>query len=476
MRQRISSNIEKNHARLKETFSGCFDIVLRRLKNIQDKDVLIIFSDGLVDKELIEKSIIAPLLGFALDVESLRIRNLEDIREKLLSSVQIQAAEDMSAAVLSCLSGDTVVFVDGSRQALIIQTRKWQFRGISEPETQRSVRGPREGFTETLLFNVAMLRRKIKSPLLKAEIIKIGSVTKTDVCLSYIEGIADEQLVTLIRDRLQAIDSAYILESGHIEQLIEDKHKTLFSTTGNNEKPDVVAAKLLKGRVAVIVDGTPYVLTAPMLFSENFQSPEDFYSRPFYANFLRLLRYAAYFITLTLPAFYAALITFHRDMIPDKLLSTIILASEGVPMSIPLEIFLLLVVYELLREAMLRLPSAVGASVGLVGVLIIGEAAVSVNLIGAPTVVVCAVTFIASAVVSPLTDSTALMRLVLLALAAFMGAYGVFLGLFAMLSRLCALTSYGCPYMLPIAPFDLSGVKSSVMRMDIRDILKRRER
>lgn len=475
MKQKISSNVEKNHARLNEVFADCFDIALRRLKNIQNKDVLIVFSDGLVDKDLIEKSIISPLLGFAIDVQNLKIRNISDIRERLLSSVQVETAEDIDSVVLNCLSGDTAVFVDGASEALIIQTRKWPSRGISEPETQRSVRGPREGFTETLLFNVAMLRRKIKSPKLKTEIIKIGRVTKTDVCLTYIDGIADKELISLIRRRLNAIDAEYILESGHIEQIIEDKHKTLFSTTGNNEKPDVVAAKLLKGRVAVIVDGTPYVLTAPMLFSENFQSPEDFYSRPFYANFLRILRYAAFFITITLPAFYAALITFHQDMIPDKLLSAIILASEGVPMSIPLEIFLLLAVYELLREAMLRLPSAVGASVGLVGVLIIGEAAVGVNLIGAPTVVVCAVTFIASAVVSPMTDSTALIRLVLLALAAFMGAYGVFLGLFVMLSRLCSLTSYGCPYMLPIAPFNLSGIKRNVLRTDIGDIIERRD-
>ncbi|MBQ4062231.1 MAG: spore germination protein [Christensenellaceae bacterium] len=473
MKNTVSSDIEKNHRLLKKNFEGCFDIVMRRLKTGQKKDVLIIFSDGLADKELIEKSIIAPFLGFAIDIENLKIKNIEDISEKLLSSVQIQKTKDLNSAMISCLSGDAVVFVDGAAEALVIQMRKWQSRGIPEPEIQRSVRGPKEGFTETLLFNVAMLRRKIRTPKLKTEIIKIGSVTKTDVCLTYIDGIADKKLITLVRGRLKNIKASYILESGHIEQLIEDKHTTLFATTGNNEKPDVVAAKLLKGRVAIIVDGSPCVLTAPMLMSENFQSPEDFYSRPFYSNFIRILRYAAYIITLVLPSLYVALVTMHRSMIPPKLLSTIIMASEGAPISIALEIYLLLIVYELLREAMLRLPSAVGSSVGLVGVLIIGEAAVSVNLIGAPTVVVCAVTFIASAVVSPLTDSATLLRFTLLSLSAILGAYGVFLGLFVILTRLCSLTSYGCPYMLPIAPFDFSGIKNGVLRLGLTDLKKR---
>ncbi len=282
---------------------------------------------------------------------------------------------------------------------------------------------------------------------------------------------ADAALIDGLRDRLKAAEVDYVLESGHIEQLIEDKKYTLFATTGNNEKPDVTAAKLLKGRAAIIVDGSPFVLTAPMLFSENFQSPEDFYSRPFYANFLRVLRFLAYFVTLTLPAVYVALAMYHNDMIPDRLLNTLIAASEGVPMSIALEMLIMLVIYELLREAMLRLPSAVGASVGLVGVLIIGEAAVGIHLIGAPTVVIAALTFITSAVVSPLTDSSAIIRLLLLLLAACAGAYGVLLGLFLLLVRLCSLTSYGCPYMLPIAPLKLSALSKTVLRLDIRSIL-----
>ena len=469
----ISSDIEANWNYLNETFENCFDVVKRRILDANKRAAVILFVDGLSDKDMIQQSVVSPLLGFAIDVKKLRIKNIDDLREKLVSSVDVKIETDMQKTVKQCLSGDAVVFVDGANEALIIQTRKWQSRSISPPEIQRSVRGSREGFTETMLFNVSMLRRRLKTPKLKTEILNVGSISKTDVCLCYLKGVAKEPLIDLIRARIAALDIKYIMESGHIEQLIEDERHTLFSTTGNNEKPDVVAAKLIKGRVAIVVDGTPFVLTAPMLFSENFQSPEDYYSRPFYANFIRVLRFLSYFVTLTLPALYVALVSYHNEMIPAKLLSTLILASEGVPMNTALEMILLLLIYELLREALLRLPQSVGTGVSIVGVLIIGEAAVGVNLIGAPSVVVAAITYITSSVVSPLRDSNSLIRLLFLILGALFGAYGVFLGIFAVIVHLASLSSYGCPYLLPIAPVRISGIKDSVLRLNIREILRK---
>ncbi len=470
----IHKNIEKNYQQLMETFENCFDIVKRRLTNIEGRKVIVTFSDGLVTKDSIAENVIRPFLGFSFDKEGFSPRNLEDLKEKLLTAVDIKPEADFQKAVTKCLSGDTVVFVDGYDQALIIQTRGWPNRGIPKPYTQQAVRGPKEGFTETLLFNVALLRRKIRSPKLKTEILQKGNLTQTDICMVYLEGAVQEELVEKVRKRLQDIDVEYILESGHIEQLIEDNPRTVFSTIGNNEKPDIVAAKLIKGRVAVIVDGTPFVLTIPMLFTETFQVVEDYYTRPYYANFLRILRVIAYILTIMLPGIYVALVTYHQEMIPDQLLETLIRASEGVPMQPAVEMFIMLLLYELLRESLLRLPASLGSTVGIVGVLIIGEAAVGANLIGAPSVVIAAMTFITSAVVNSAIDSIAILRILLLVLAAAFGVYGILIGLFMILAHLCTLRSFGYPYMLPLAPIRWKGLKDSVIRTSSKQILKRK--
>lgn len=473
MMGKISENIDELYEQLGDIFSNCFDIVRRELTDVDGRRAILVFSDGLVNKDTIQDNVIRPLLGFSFDVAEKRVANIADMRLRLLSPVDVKSEHSLRQAVQMVLYGDTALFIEGASECLVVQTRGWQSRGISKPDTQQSVRGPKEGFTETLLFNAAMLRRKIRDPRLKLEILRCGNVSHTDICLAYVEGVAEKKLVDEVRRRIESVDVNYILESGHIEQLIEDQHRTVFATIANNEKPDIVAGKLMKGRVAVIVDGTPFVLTAPMVFTENFQAVEDYYSRPFYANFLRLLRLLAYFVTLTLPALYIALVSYHREMIPEQLLQTLISANEGVPMPPVLEMFIMLLLYELLREALLRLPTQIGSTVGIVGVLIIGDAAVGVSLLGAPTVVIAAMTFITSAVVNSAADSTAVIRMILLILAAAFGVFGVYIGIFLVLAHLCTLTSLGYPYMLPVAPVRPQGLKDSIVRGNIRNILKR---
>lgn len=473
MSDKISRQLAKNEAVLQTMFAKNFDVVLRRAEDRAARGFLVLLIDGLTDQDLVYKTILEPLMQGEVAVDRAGKCDLEALRSRVLTGVELAAVQDFKTAAERALSGDAVLFTDGAAEAIAVQTRKWMNRGVQKAETQKAVRGPKESFTETLLFNIALLRRKLRSPALKTELFCLGSISRTDVCLVYLEGIAEEALLARVRERLKKIDVKYILESGHIEQLIEDHHHSLFSTTGNYEKPDIVAAKLLKGRCAIFVDGTPFVLTLPMLMSENFSSPEDYYARPYYANFLRILRFFSYLVTLLLPALYVALVTFHREMIPAELLSTLIAAAEGVPLPLGAEMLIILILYELLREAILRLPEAVGGTIGIVGVFIIGEAAVGIHLIGAPSVVIGALTFITSAVVTPLTDSTALLRMGLLLLGTFFGAYGVFAGLFALVVYLASISSYGCPFLLPLSPLKLSGLRDSILRTDLRAILKR---
>jgi len=272
------------------------------------------------------------------------------------------------------------------------------------------------------------LRRKIKNTQLKFEKITVGKQTKTDICIVYINGIANEKIVQEVKDRITRIETDSILESGYIEAFIEDAPYSLFPTVGNSEKPDIVSAKLLEGRIAVLTDGTPFVLTLPYLFIEAFQNSEDYYSRPYLATFIRWLRWLAFFISTFLPALYVAITTYHHELLPTSLLISIASANEGSPFPTIVEALLMLVAYEILREAGLRLPKAVGQAVSIVGALVIGDAAVSAGLVGAPMVVVVALTGICSFVVPTLTDVTTVTRFVLLILSGFAGMYGVILG------------------------------------------------
>lgn len=468
----ISVDIEQVVDQLKETLDKCFDVTTRRLSDYHGRSMAIIYADGLVNKQTIQDDIIRPLLGFSFDIAEKQLNNFKDLLN-LVSAVDVKEEPDFNAAIRKCLSGDTVLFIDGCERAVVIQTRGWQSRGISQPDTQKSIRGPKEGFTETMLFNVSMLRRKIRTPLLKTEIVQVGDLSCTDICVMYVEGLVEKKIVDEVLRRLKQTNVAYVLESGHIEQLIEDNHKTIYPTMAANEKPDVVAGKLMKGRVAIIVDGTPFVLTVPMLFTESFQSGEDYYMRPYYANFLRILRIIAYLVTIILPALYVALVNFHQHMIPEGLLAIFMEANQGTPLGLTLEMTFMLVVYMLLQEAMLRMPAQIGAAVGMVGVFIIGDAAVGVKLIGAPTVVIAAITFICSAVVNSAAESTGIIRFGLLFLAATLGIHGILLGIFVMIAHLCTLKSFGKPYMIPLAPFKVKGLRDGVLRADIHQVLER---
>lgn len=411
------------------------------------------YIDGLVEKTLVDEAVLRPLMLGPRQPREDGGWDMDYIMSSLLFVSSVTQTEKVADAVQGILSGDTVLLAEGSLRALVISLRGWKMRGIDEPETESVVRGPREGFTETLRVNTALLRRKLKNPDLVFETVRIGARTRTDVCIAYIRGLTNPHLLADLRTRLGRINTDAILESGYIEQFIEDDPRTIFPTIGNSEKPDKVAAKMLEGRAAILVDGTPFVLTVPMLFFESFQSAEDYYSRPVFASLIRLLRFLAFFISVTAPAVYVALSTFHQELLPTPLLLTMAAAHEGVPFPAALEAAFMIVAFEILKEAGVRLPRPVGQAVSIVGALVIGEAAVSAGLIGAPMVIVVAITAVASFVVPPQTDSGAVIRFGLLLLGGFMGGFGIAIGLLAVFVHMASLRSFGAPYLSGLAPF-----------------------
>lgn len=475
-RSDFSYDIQENLDALSGIIADSSDVVCRRFSygGTPGRQAAVLYVDGLADHALIDESILKPLMcSLCSEDEKGTADGVEYARSALLFTSSVEKTASVRDAVDGFLSGDAMLLIDGSAEALLISVRGWKGRAVEEPATESVVRGSREGFTETLRTNTSLLRRRIKNPDLVLESMKIGVRTKTDICIAYIRGLASPALIEELRRRLRRIDTDAILESGYVEQFIEDAPFSLFSTVANSEKPDKVAAKLLEGRAAILVDGTPFVLTVPMLFFESFQSAEDYYSRPFFASIIRLIRFLAFFISILSPALYVALTTFHQEMIPTPLLLTMAAAHEGIPFPSVLEAGLMIVAFEVLREAGVRLARPIGQAVSIVGALVIGEAAVSAGLIGAPMVIVVAVTAVASFVVPSQTDSGAVIRFILLVLAGVMGGFGIAMGMLAMFIHLASLRSFGTPYLSGLAPFNWEDMKDIYIRAPLWEMTRR---
>lgn len=291
----------------------------------------------------------------------------------------------------------------------------------------------------------------------------------------YIKSIVNPKLIEEIRKRLSRIKIDAILESGYIEQFIEDDPNSIFPTISNSERPDKVASKILEGRAAILVDGTPFALVVPMVFIESFQSSEDYYARPFLASIMRRIRFLSYIISTLGPAIYVALTVYHQELIPTQLLISIAEGRERVPFPAILEAFLMIFTFDILREAGVRLPKPVGQTVGIVGALVLGQASVEAGLISPIMVIVVSSTAIASFAVPAQTDSGTVLRYIYLVLAGLAGGFGVIIGLLLTLIHLASLRSFGVPYLWPIAPLNLSGLKDVFIRMPLWSMSKRPE-
>jgi spore germination protein KA len=478
-KENIPKDIKDIREKLRAIFVDGSDFVLREIAIGEKFQVraIVAYIDGLANKQVISGDILKSLM-----IES-RTSHLEQLfskkalidvlKENLLISCEIEDVTGFKETIHAILSGDTIVYIDGHDLALKICSKGWEARNIEEPQTESVVKGPREGFVESLRTNTALLRRKIKNPKLKFEMFTIGKQTQTDTCICYLKGIANDDIVETVRRRLEKIEIDGIIGAGYIEQFIEDAPFSLFPTVGNSEKPDKVAAKILEGRVAIIIDGTPIVLTVPHMFIETLQSSEDYYSRTYYASFNRMLRFLSLIISGTLPALYVALLSFHSDVIPFNLLLSIAATREGVPFSPFVEAMFMGIVFELLREAGVRMPKTVGQAVNIVGALVIGEAAVKAGVVSPIMIIVVALTGVASFIVPPINDALPIFRALLVIAANILGFMGIIIMLCIFFVHMCSLRSFGVPYMAPFAPLNIRDLKDTLVRFPLWMMLTR---
>ncbi|MFF2091374.1 spore germination protein [Paenibacillus sp. NPDC058174] len=396
-------------------------------------------------------------------------------KESVITEGSVQDVHTFDDMYDLLLTGNTILLFEGCSQALGVSTLDLKARPVEEPNVQSVVRGPREGFTEVLSWNTAMIRRKINSRHLWVETLQIGRVTKTKVAILFIDNIVADSVLQQVRERLQKIDIDGILESNYLEEHIQDKKYSPFPTIFNSERPDVIAAGLLEGRVAIMVDGTPFVLLVPALFTQFFQSSEDYYERSDFSTLIRLLRFISFFLATITPSFYIAITTFHQEMLPTTLLYNLASQREGVPFPAFIEALIMEVTFEILREASVRMPKTVGQSISIVGTLVVGQAAVEAGLVSAAMVIVVSITAISNFVLPAFNLGIAarIIRFVLMMLAATFGLYGVFIGVIGIVFHLCSLRSFGVSYMAPLAPFKGSDQKDTFFRFPIPKLFTR---
>nr|WP_240927327.1 spore germination protein [Paenibacillus thiaminolyticus] len=381
----LAVTLEKNVQKVKETLGHSSDLIVREIwaGGRSDCKVAILYMDGLIDSRMVQDSIVRAV------TDNDTIQNTQEnsaetdyftaLKEYTLSISDLKEITDYQELLHRLLSGDTIVLLDRCDRGLAAVTAGGEERGVQAPEDQTVVRGPRDAFTENLRTNTALVRRKVKNPNLWVETKTIGTLSHTNVAVMYIKGTADDQVVGEVHRRLDGIQLAGILESGIIEELIEDRTLSPFPTMYNTERPDVVAAGLIEGRVAILVDGTPFVLLVPALFIQYFHAAEDYYHRTDF-GLIRLLRMIAFFIALLGPSLYIAITTFHHEMLPTALMISIAAGREGVPFPAFFEALIMETTFEILREAGVRMPRAIGQAVSIVGALVIGQAAVEAGL------------------------------------------------------------------------------------------------
>ncbi|MGP7818020.1 spore germination protein [Niallia sp. 01092] len=458
----LSMNLDENVKELQSIFETSFDIVFHSFVLANDIKAIVIYIEGLVNTELLEQHVLTPLLTKIAEQQE----TLEDSIEDTLQVAKKKEIKTIKACVENILIGNPVLLIHTLNKGYSLGLTRWEQRSIEEPQSESLVRGPREGFIESLGVNLSLIRRKVKSPLLKTESMTIGKYTSTNIAIAYIKGIAEEGLLEEVKSRLNQIEIDSVLESGYIEELIEDNSYSPFPQILNTERPDVVAAHLLEGRVAILVDGTPFVLIAPISFFSLLQSSEDYYQRFFISSVIRILRFTFMMISLLLPSLYIAVVTYHQEMIPTNLLISIAAARESVPFPAFIEAFLMEITFEALREAGVRLPKQIGSAVSIVGALVIGQAAVQAGLVSAPMVIVVALTGIASFMIPYYSQgiSLRLLRFPMMILASTLGLLGIMLGIIAIIIHLCALRSFGVPYLTPIAPLKGKELKDSFIR------------
>lgn len=454
----IGKDLLKNKKILKALL--CSDDVIFFEFTAGSKNALAVYVDSITDKETLGLQVIFPLKNANV---SQSVKKLA----KTITCANVKTVTEIKEAANEVLNGSTVILIDGKAGGFAADVKKFDVRAIAEPPTELAIRGPRNGFIESIKTNLSLVRRYLKTTALKIETIEIGKYSSTTVAIMSIDGITDPSLVKKIKNKLENVKIDGIPDSSYVSKILYERKNSLFKQVGSTERPDVLIERMLEGRIGILVDGSPFALTLPYLLIEDFQTAEDYYISHYRANLVRALRVLAIFLSVFLPGLFVAAQLFHLQLIPLNFLLTIVNSIKGIPLSPSLEMFFLLLIFEILNETSIRMPKYVGMALAVVGALVLGETAVNAGLVSTPAVLIMAMSGISIYTVPELTETTSILRFIVLLIAGSIGGYGIVLTEAFLTCYLCASENYGVPYVAPYSPLILNDLQDGIYMSDV---------
>ncbi len=463
--EKLSADLQQNVQILKEALPA-EDILIFEFLMQSGKACAAVFTDGICNKEFLSEQVAKPLQEYTGK------HDFDEIA-KTLAAPENKEENQIEKLTAEILDGNAVLIIDGFEKALIIGVKTVPIRTISEPPTDIAIKGPRAGFIEDLKTNTALLRTRLKTPDLLIKTVTVGRRSNTKISICYLKNIAKEKTVKEVESQLTAIDIDGVPDSSYISLFLSKRKHSIFKQTGTTEKPDILAAKMLEGRIGILVDGSPIALSVPYLIVEDFQASEDYFVSPYRASFTRFIRALSLILAIYLPAFYVAAQIFKLQILPLGLLLTIASSIQGLPLSPSLEMFLTVLVLELLTEASVRMPKYVGMALSVVGALVLGDTAVNAGFLSTPAILIVALSGICLYTVPNIIETTSLIRMLMLLTAGSVGIYGIILLTAFILYYLFSSESYGAPLLAPFSPMVERDLKDSLLKYNAQALRKR---
>ena len=460
---------EDNGKIIKEVFLNCFDIVVKN-GVCGDRRVVFAKCDGLTSSEKIIEGITKPMLHFSGDLPKKDV--LQFISSEIICGTEVKTEKNLDLAIENLLRGCVIVFVDGVEECIVVGMQNIPGRSIDEPNYEVQENGSREGFVEILKTNMTLVRKRLVNVNFKIEVLEVGVSTKTKVAVCYMNGKVKKEVLQEVKDRLNSVNMDTVLGETYLRKALDTKRRTMFTMVGKTERPDTLCAKINEGKIAILIDGTPYALIVPRLFIENFQTFDDYLNRPYYATFMRSIRLISFIISIFLPGIFVAIGLFHQELLPEKMLYNVVVMESNTLFTLTVEALIIHFIYEIVREAGLRVPKSIGHAVSIVGALVIGDAAVTAGLIDAPMLIVVAMTAITSLVETDLYHAIAVLRIAFIIIGGTSGFFGIMVGVAILIVNLSSVENFGVYFLSPLAPYNKSLFRDTISRLSMEKLGK----
>ena len=458
----VDTDLQKNIMYFKQQFGDAFDVKYRKY-NASGKEVYFVMVDGMCDSLLATEQVILPIIEADFSDEN-GDKLIHSASDRVSASIDKSITNDLDEAIREAIYGSIIMLTEDSHFAVMFGVQGFPKRAVLEPSTEMQERGSREAFVESFKDNVTMIRRRVRNPVFKTQIVEVGITTKTRACVCYMSDRVDKKMLENVVERLKNATLDTVLGSGYLQPFLDTKYSSIFSGVGFTERPDVLTAKISEGKICIIVDGTPNALIVPYLFVEHFHSLDDYLKRPYYATFIRVLKLVSFLFSVFLPGLYVAVCTFHQEIIPETMIFGITGQESRTPLPVMFEALFIHLIYEIVREAGLRMPKSVGHAISIVGALVIGESAVTAGILSAPMLIVVGLTAVSSFVVSTLYEPVAVLRFAFIIVGGISGLYGIMLCFTAVLINAAAISPYGVPFTSPLSPTKLGAWRDLIVR------------